>query len=73
MILGSAQSEGPPLHSACPRCQGRLFPDEDTLACLYCGNRIYLSAPLPLLTSKQAWAGGSGQEIKRELAGELPL
>ena len=31
----------------CPRCSGRLFLDEDTLACIACGCRLYLRAPAP--------------------------
>ena len=42
----TTRSQPPP---RCPRCQGRLFPDEDTLACISCGCRIYLREPASLV------------------------
>lgn len=64
------------VESRCGRCRGRLFRDEpDTLACLVCGNRVYLSAPEPWQDNRRHFKhiGASRKVIERELRGEAAL
>ena len=53
------------IHSACPRCQGRMFPESESgdLVCFMCGNIVYAVAPADLVDVRERPASRNGMRL----------